>query len=231
MTHKSRRIVSIITLLFIAFMTMAAAGGWGGPLRQTGMGMPTETMQPQSTTSLATPRVQGTPTPLGSVPGSISPSPTMTSIFTGFTPYPTVMNAGSSSMGGCGSSCGTGGTTGMGAMGTMGTTITGTIGTAGMTGMGSMGAVGMEMSGCPMMSGSGMTGSAMGSMGTGTDLLMSGMDMSGSSMVAYEPEMDTTNPWMILGWVVLGLVSLAVISVVVFGVVLIIRHLRQTQPA
>jgi hypothetical protein len=114
----------------------------------------------------------------------------------------------------------------------MSTTITGTIGTGGMTGMGSMGVAGMDMGGCPMMSGSAMSGSGMTSMGKSDDLLMSGMDMSETSnQVAYDRELDTTNPWMILGWVVLGLVSLAVIVAVIFGVVWIVRQIRQAPPA
>jgi hypothetical protein len=72
----------------------------------------------------------------------------------------------------------------------------------------------------------------MSGMGTGTDLLMSGMDMDdSSSMVAYESTMDSTNPWMILGWVVLGLVSLAIILAVVVGVVFFVRYLRKARPA
>ena len=73
---------------------------------------------------------------------------------------------------------------------------------------------------------------SMSGMGTGTDLLMSGMDMDDNgSMLAYESGMDTTNPWMILGWVVLGLVSLAIILAVVVGVILFVRYLRQARPA
>ena len=226
MSHKSKSAISIITLLFIAVMTMAVAAGWQRPLAQTGMDMPTNTMQPGLIDSTATPIPQGTSVPVVNTPGAIAPSPTMTSIFTGFTPPPTAIVVGGSLMSGCGSSCG------MGGSGSMGTTITGTLGMAGMTGMGSMGAAGMDMSGCMMMSGSGMSGSAMSGMGTGTDLLMSGMDMDdSSSLVGYESTLDTTNPWMILGWVVLGLVSLAIIFAVVFGVVLIVRHLRQARPA
>ncbi len=218
MFHKLKLAISIITLLVIAVMTMAVAAGWQRPLSQTGMDMPTDTMQPEPIDGTATPIPQGTSVPVVNTPGSIAPSPTMTSIFTGFTPPPTAMSVG--------------GTSGMsGSMG-MGTTITGTIGMAGMTGMGSMGAAGMDMSGCPMMSGSSMSSSAMSGMGTGTDLLMSGMDMDdSSSMVAYESTMDTTNPWMILGWVVLGLVSLAIILAVVVGVVFFVRYLRKARPA
>ena len=173
MPHKHKLIIFLTAALLVSMALMASAAGWKAPLAQ--MDMPTATLKPGSTTSTATPIPQGTSIPVVNTPGAIAPSPTMTSIFTGFTPPPTAMFVGGSIMSG---------------MGSMGTTITGTLNMSGMAGMGSMGAAGMDMSSCPMMSGSSMSGSAMNSMGTGTDLLMSGMDMDDNgSMLAYESGM------------------------------------------
>lgn len=227
MPHKSRLILLITTVFLISMLVMASAAGWKAPLSQTGMDMPTATMEIGSMDSTPTPVPPDTSAPLVNAPGAVAPSPTMTSIFTGFTPYPTGMPGGSSSLGGCGSGCGgTGGAAGMGGYGSMGTTITGTVGMAGAAGMGSMSSSGMDMSGCPMMS-----GSEMSSMGASDDLLMSGMDMSGSSLVAYDSGIDPTNPWIILGWVVLGVVILALIAGAVVGMVLLVRQFRQAPPA
>jgi hypothetical protein len=231
MKNKIRYLFGLTSVLLVFLISTASATSWIGPVSQVDMGMPTATMQPGSIESTATLIPQNTPVPKVNTPGAIAASPTMTSIFTGFTPPPTGLSAGGASMGGCGTSCSTAGTSGMaGSMG-MGTSITGTVGMAGMNGMGSMGGGEMGMGSCPMMSSSGMSGSGMSSMGTGDDLLMSGMDMSGSSnMIAYESSLDTPNPWMILGWVVLGLVSLAIIVAAVIGVVLLVRQLRQAPP-
>jgi len=197
MSHKFKLAFSVFTIFLIALMTMATARGWGGPLTQTGMDMPTETMQPQSTPSLAVSQVQETLTPFGINSGQSMPSPTMTSIFTGFTPYPNSTLTYNSSMGGSGmmGSCsGMSGAGGMGSMSSMGSSGTvmsnGVItGTVGMNSMGSMGSEGMGS--CPMMSSSamGMNMSGDGSM-AGMDMSSNysilGMDMSGTS--GYDEE-------------------------------------------
>ena len=129
----------MIVILLIAALSVAATRGWNGPLFQTGMDMPTSTTQPQSTQSPATPIGQGTPTPSGNDAQQSLPSPTMTSIFTGFTPYPNAMAT-------YGIPMGSGGMIGGGMMG-YASVMTGTMGTYGM------GMSGMDMSACPMMSG------------------------------------------------------------------------------
>jgi len=232
MPNKHRLFLLIPIILLVTLLIMASTAGWRGPLSQMGMDTPTATLQPGTMVSTGTPTSQATAVPTVNPPEANAPSPTMTSIFTGFTPPPTGMPAVGSSMGGCGSSCGMGSASGMGGSMSMGTTITGTVGTAGMAGMGNMGAAGMDMSGCPMMSGSAMSGSGMSMMGAGDDLMISGMDMSESTnLVADESSIDAANPWTILGWVVLGLVSLAVIVAVIFGIVLLVRQLQQAPPA
>ena len=73
MSHKSKLGLSIFVILLVAILTMAAASGWGGPLMQ--MDMPTDTVQPQATSALATPYGQNTPVPAGSDSQQNLPSP------------------------------------------------------------------------------------------------------------------------------------------------------------
>ena len=54
MSNKFKSWFVISAILLVALTTIGAAGGWYGPLYQTGMGMVTATTQPQSTASPAT---------------------------------------------------------------------------------------------------------------------------------------------------------------------------------
>jgi hypothetical protein len=221
MPGKKTYLLLIVSLL-ISMVIMASASGWKGPLSQ--MDMPTATSSPATTQSVTEPTLQDTPAQQVNPPASKLGTPTPTSIFTGYTPYPTGMGVGNSSMGSCGAGCGTGSSAGMSGMGSMGGTPM--VNSTAMNGMGSMGSSSMSMS-CPMMSGSGMT-----SMGSGDDLLMSGMDMDEvSSSTVYGTNEESVNPWTILGWVVLGLVVAAIIAALVLGIILLIKQARQAPPA
>lgn len=95
---------------------------------------------------------------------------------------------------------------------------TGMTGTGNMSGMGNM--AGMQgMSGMNMGNMSGMQG--MQNMPGG----MAGMNMNGS-MAAYATPWYS-NPWLMLGWVLLVLVVLAVLA----GIVLMVRTLRRRSEA
>jgi hypothetical protein len=215
MSHKYKLALSIFVILLGTMMTIPAARVWGGPLYQ--MDMPTDTAQPQVTTSLVTPIVQNTPVPGGNESQQTLPSPTFTSIFTGFTQNPTAMSTYVMPMGGSGMMGG-------GMVGSS-TVMTGTMGTTGM-----------GMGGCSMMSGSGMgstgmgAGSSMGGMEMGDDMWMAGIDMSTlRSSAETESSLASTNPWWILGWVVLGLVILAILAGAVLGIVWLVRRSRDIQ--
>ncbi len=205
-----------IMVLLAAITTIAAAGSWAGPLAQ--MDMPTETIQPQTTASQPAPQAQDTPTPAGVEQGM--PSATWTSIFTGYTPYPNSTYpamGGGGMMGGCG---------GMGAMSSSGMGMSGgnAMGGTPMSGMGSMSGE-MDMSSCPMMSGSGMSGMAMPD-----DYEIMGMDMTGmSSYVTEDSDSAFSDPWTLIGWVLLGLLVIAVLVAAVLGIVWLIRRSRQVQ--
>ena len=237
-------------ILLIAIITIAAARGYGDPLTQTGMDMPTETMQPRSTASAATPQMQDTPTPLGNNIEQNAPSPTWTSIFTGFTPYPNSTSTYNSSMGGSGmmggcSGMSSGGSMGSGGMVSMGTggmgmnngVITGTMG---MNSMGGMGSGGMGTGNCSMMSGSGMSGSGMSSSEMSSsgmsspgmsDGYMLGMDMSGvSGYVEDNSSSVFSDPWLLIGWVLLGLLVIAILVGAGFGIAWIVHRSRQIRP-
>lgn len=199
----------LIASLLVSMVIMASASGWKAPLSQ--MDMPTATSALGTTQSTTEPGMQDTPVPQVNPPASNLASPTPTSIFTGYTPDPTGMGS-------------TAGMYGMGGMGMNGTPMA--TGSA-MNGMGSM-----SMS-CPMMSGSGMSGmSSMSGMGSGDDLLMSGMDMDEvSSSAVYGIDEESVNPWIILGWVLLGVVVVAIIAAIVLGIILLLRQTRQAPPA
>jgi len=64
MARKSKLSFITISIVFVAIINIAAAKGWGGSLDQTGMNMPTDTVQPQSTVSIATRRYKN-PDPVG----------------------------------------------------------------------------------------------------------------------------------------------------------------------
>lgn len=224
MSNKLRGWIIIAAVLLTALVTIGAVGGGQGPFYQTGMDMSTATMQPGSTQSLATAWVTETPTPSGADPQQGAPSPTMTSIFTGFTPNPNAMSTYTMPMVGSGMMGG----------GMMGSSpvMTGTMGTTGM-GMG-----GMAMSGCPMMSGSSMGsgsmsgGMSMSGMDMDADSWMVGMDMSMTeSAEAEEASLSSRDPWWILGWVVLGLVLLTILLAAVLGIIWIIRRTREIPQA
>jgi hypothetical protein len=222
MSYKFKLGTSIFVILLVAILTTAAASGWGGPLLQ--MDMPTDTVQPQATSALATPYGQNTPVPAGSDSQQSLPSPVMTSIFTGYTPYPNATYmAGTGMMAGMG---------GMGSMGSNGMIVGSGVmtGTMGMSGMGSMGMG--DMASCPMMSGSSMSGSSMSGMDMGTDLSMIGMDMGEvSGSVEYSSGSVWSNPWLLLGWIVLVLVVLAILTGTAFGIAWLVRRLRPAPPA
>jgi len=241
MSRKYKLAFVITVILLVAVTTIASARGWEGPLYQTGMDMPTATMQPASTQSPATPQPQVTATPRGVDAGSSMPSPSMTSIFTGYTPYPNDTSTNYSSMGGCGMM---GGSSGMSAGGSMGTGGMGMssgatpsgmgmsgVGSMGTSGMGSMGAGSMAMS-CSMMSGAGMSGSMSGA-GMSDDYWLSGMDMDMDETSGYV-ESDASpfsDPWLLLGWILLVLVVIAILAGAAFGIVWIIRRSGQDHPA
>jgi hypothetical protein len=226
MSYKFNRMFAIIGFLLIAMLTMAAARGWEGPLAQ--MDMPTETMQSQSTSNPVLPQVQDTPTPGEISAEQSAPTPTMTSIFTGFTPYPNATSAYYGNMGGSGmmGSGMMGSSSGMSAGGGMGT--------------GGMGTGGMEMGSCSMMSGtsmnsSGMTGdSGMAGMDMGDDMWIEGMNMNAASgAVDYDSSLFSNNPWTLLGWVILGLVVIAILVAAGFGIAWLFRRSKpapQAQP-
>ena len=227
MANKFRVWFVITAIILISMATIGASGGWYGPLYQIGMDMSTATPQPSSTGSTTDPQLQGTPTPSVINPGSGLASPTMTSIFTGFTPNPNGMSTYVMPMGGSGMMGG--GMMGGGMMGSS-SGITGTMGTTGM------GMSGMGMSGCSMMSGSSMGSNGMsddvdgGGMDMSDDMWMTGIDMSTlSSSEEAEPSLASTNPWWILGWVVLGLVILAILAGAVLGIVWLVRRSSKTQ--
>ncbi len=232
MSHKSRLIVSIITLLFIAFMTMAVAAGRGGPLKQTGMGMPTDTMQPQPSST-----AQATSTPVGNSSAQNMPGPTMTSIFTGYTPIPnSTYTGGTVMMGSCPGMSGMGCMGTMGGMGSLGTVMgsglmTGTVGTIGMA---AMDAGGMDMSSCAMMGSSGMSksgmygDSSMSGMNMSGNSSIMGMDMSGGSSYVEANSISVfSNPWLLLGWIVLGLMVVAILVAAGLGIWWLVRHSNQ----
>lgn len=199
MPQKLIRSFITIVILLAAWMTISATGGWKGPVAQ--MDMPTGTVQPQATESTPAPLVQGTPTPAGNDLGGNLPSPTWTSIFTGYTPYP---NSTYSPMGGMGMS---GGSMGSGGMG-----------------MGSM-----DMSGCSMMSGMNMSGGSMSGMDM-DDYMIQGMDMTGmTGYVQANSTPLLSNPWLLLGWVLLGLVILAILVGAGIAIAWLIRRSKLTQ--
>jgi len=194
------------------------------------MDMPTETMPPPSTVSPVTPEIQETPTPEDFGDVQSVASPTWTSIFTGYTPYPDASATyypymGSSGMGGgCGGG-GMGGGMGSGGMGMgmgSGSTMSGTpmSGMGGMGGMGSMSGS-MDMNNCSMMSGMNMYG----------DATMLGMDMTGmSGSVASSSTSVFSNPWLLIGWVLLGVLVVAILFGIGFGIAWLIRYSKQTRP-
>ena len=226
MTRKLQLAFITIVILLFAGITISAVGGWNVPVAQ--MDMPTDTPQPTS------PQVTDTPVPGGESAGL--PSPTWTSIFTGYTPYPdttsTYYPMGGSGMG---MSC-----SGMGGA-SMGTGMAG-MGSGTMPGGMGMGATGsitgtLTTGSCPMMGGmSGMSGMSMGSGSS-----MSGMDMSDDYMIAgmdlYETNGDVatassnifTNPWLLLGWVLVGLLILGILAAIVVGILWLIRRSKPTQ--
>ncbi|OGO65631.1 MAG: hypothetical protein A2030_05735 [Chloroflexi bacterium RBG_19FT_COMBO_50_10] len=232
MSYKFKRMFVIMGILITAMLTMASARGWENPLAQ--MDMPTETMQSQSTSNPVLPQLQDTPTPMGMNTEQSAPSPSMTSIFTGFTPYPNSTSTYYDAMGGSGmmGSGMMGSSSGMSAGGTMGT--------------GGMGMSGMEMSGCSMMSGtsmdtSGMMGtSGMAGMNMGDDSGMAGMDMgddmwiegmntnAASSSVENDFSLLSSNPWTLLGWVILGLVVIAILVAAGLGIAWLFRRSKRT---
>jgi hypothetical protein len=220
MSRKLKLTLVTILILVTALLTAAAAGGWESPLAQ--MDMPTETMQPPSTVSPVTPEMQETPTPedLGGVQSAASP--TWTSIFTGYTPYPDASGTYYPYMGGTGmgGGCGGGGMSGgmgSGGMGMgSGTTINGTP----MSGMGGMSGS-MDMSSCSMMSGMNMSG----------DATMLGMDMTGmSGSVVSSSTSVFNNPWLLIGWVLLGVLVVAILIGIGLGIAWLIRYSKQTRP-
>ena len=220
MSYKFNRKFAIIGTLLIAMLTMAAARGWEAPLAQ--MDMPTETMQSQSTSDPVLPQVQDTPTPVEINTEQSVPTPSMTSIFTGFTPYPNATSAYYGNMGGSGMMGNglMGSSSGMGAGGGMGT--------------GGMGSGGMEMGSCSMMGGTsmgstGMTdGSGMAGMNMGDDMWIEGMNMNtASGPVDYDSSLFSNNPWTLLGWVILGLVVIAILVAAGFGIAWLFRRSKQ----
>jgi hypothetical protein len=211
MPQKIKILALTFGILLLAALMISAAGGWYGPLAQ--MDMPTDTVQPQMTP-------QDTPTPMESSPGNVLPSPTWTSIFTGYTPYPDATYA-------------YGGMSGMSGTQTMnGTPMSGMGGMGGMSSMSGS----MDMSGCPMMSGMSMSGGT--TMGGTT---MQGMNMSGGYMiegmdmddmyasVEDDPTTILSNPWVLIGWVLLGLLFLGILAAIIVGIArLILRSRRPT---
>ncbi|OGO66323.1 MAG: hypothetical protein A2030_08875 [Chloroflexi bacterium RBG_19FT_COMBO_50_10] len=217
MSRKFKLAFLITVILLVSMFTIAAARGWGSPLAQTGMDMPTETMQPQSTANLATPLMQDTPTPLGKNTQQGMPSPSMTSIFTGFTPYPNSTYMGGSGMMGGGMMGGYAGMSGV---------ITDTMGMYGM-GTGSM-----NMGSCSMMSGMDMSsGTSMSGMDMSSGYSISGMDMSGMSAYVVDDSSSVfSDPWLLIGWVLLGLLVIAILVAAALGIVWIFRRSRQIRP-
>ena len=240
MSHKFKSAFTIIGILLIAMLTMAFARGWMGPLAQTGMDMPTDTMQPQSTSNPDVTAVPTTPTPLDTNQSQSVSNATVTSIFTGYTPYPTANSTYYPSTGGSGmaGSCqgmSGGGGMGSGAMGAVGGVITGTTG---MAGMGSMDSGSMEMNGCSMMSGMGMTGAemsdgnSMAGMNMSDDMWIEGMDRSAAGGYAEENSLSVfSDPWLILGWVLLVMVVIVILVAAGFGIAWIIRRSSQNPSA
>ena len=224
MSHKMKLTLGTVLLTLTMLFTLAGRG-LEGPLAQ--MDMPTETMQPPSATEM-----QVTPSPENTSGAQGAISPTMTSIFTGFTPYPNATYGYYGPMGGSGTGGGCSGMSGGGGMGMSSGYYTDTLTTGGM---GSMGSGGMDMGSCPMMSGSmDMTGGSMSGMN------MSGVDMPGMDMTGYDlSEVNGyvtansasvfSNPWVLIGWVLLGLLLLAILAGIGFGIAWLVRRSGQVQ--
>lgn len=220
MSGKFSKIIVTLSIILIALFTLSARG-LERPLTQ--MDMPTETITPASAGGTTTPVMPETPTPQATVEVLTAAGPTMTSIFTGFTPYPDTISGyygpmgGSEALGSCPGM--SGGGMGSGGMGVSGGYITGTLP------MGGMGSGGMSMDDCPMMSGSmGMSGMNM------SEIDMAAMNMAGTNMTGMTGSITSTStsifdrPWVLIGWIVLSLLVMAILVAAGFGIAWIIRR-------
>jgi len=230
MSGKYAKIIATLMIVLIALLTLAARG-LERPLSQ--MDMPTETLKAPSLDATTTPVIQGTPTPEATFDVPAAAGPTMTSIFTGFTPYPNSTSGYYGPMGGSGvtGSCpgmSGGGGMGSGGMGMSSGYITGTMQ---MGSMGGMGSGGMSTDGCPMMSGSmDMAGMNM------SEIDIAAMNMAGSYMTGLSGSITSSRstsildrPWVLIGWIVLGLLVLAILVAAGFGIAWIIRRSRRIE--
>jgi hypothetical protein len=215
MVQKFRLFLITVVIMTFASLTISATGGLNKPLAQTGMGMATDTPQPQ------TPQMQDTPTPGGNNPAMGLPSPTWTSIFTGYTPYPNMTPMAGSAMGsgmmGRGMNLSSQDTTGA---------ITGSMTSSNcpmMSGMGSMGGMGaMDMGG----------GSSMPGMDMGSNYAIEGMDMYGTSgYVQTSPSDPFSNPWLLIGWVLLAVLIFGILAAIVVAIIWLIRRSKPPQTA
>jgi len=217
MSGKYTKIIATLMIVLIALLTLAARG-LERPLSQ--MDMPTETLTPGEAGGTTTPVMQETPIPQATADVLAAVGPTMTSIFTGFTPYPNSTSGYYGPMGGVGAS---GSCSGMsGGMGMSSGYITGTLP---MGSMGGMGSGGMSMDGCPMMSGSmDMSGMNM------SEIDMAAMNMTGmSGSITRTSTSIFDRPWVLIGWIVLGLLVLAILVAAGFGIAWIIRRSRRIE--
>jgi len=226
MSGKYTKIIATLMIVLIALLTLAARG-LERPLSQ--MDMPTETLAPGEAGGTTTPVMQETPIPQATADVLAAVGPTMTSIFTGFTPYPNSTSGYYGPMGGVGASgsCSgmSGGGMGSGGMGMSSGYITGTMQ---MGSMGGMGSGGMSMDGCPMMSESmDMTGMNMSAID------MAAMNMAGTNMTGMSGSITSTStsifdrPWVLIGWIILGLLVLAILVAAGFGIAWIIGRSRR----